>query len=94
MRLVIGNKNYLSWSMRPWPLTRRLDGETRVWDSLAILEWLAERFPRKRVWPAAPGARAFALSVSAEMHSMTPMRDDALLGDPVVVYGIDRPTSK
>jgi glutathione S-transferase len=102
VRLVIGNKNYSSWSMRPWLLMRQLDiefeevqiplrqpgslerklsyspagkvpilidGETRVWDSLAIVERLAEKFPQNRVWPAAPGARAFARSVSAEMHS-------------------------
>jgi glutathione S-transferase len=99
---VIGNKNYSSWSMRPWLLMRQLDiefeeaqislrqpgslerklsyspagkvpilidGETRVWDSLAIIERLAEKLPPKRVWPADPEARALARSVSAEMHS-------------------------
>lgn len=102
MRLVIGNKNYSSWSMRPWLLMRQLglefeevqislrqadsmqrklsyspagkvpiliDGETHVWDSLAIVERLAERFPEKQVWSADPEARALARSVSAEMHS-------------------------
>lgn len=103
MKLVIGNKNYSSWSMRPWlamratsipfeevfiPLytgeadKRRIldvsaagkvpvlvDGETTIWDSLAIIEYLAERFPEKRLWPEDRTARAHARSVSAEMHS-------------------------
>jgi glutathione S-transferase len=102
LRLVIGNKNYSSWSMRPWLLMRQLgvefeevqislrqadsmrrklsyspagkvpiliDGETHVWDSLAIVERLAERFPEKQVWPTNPEVRALARSVSAEMHS-------------------------
>ena len=84
MQLVIGNKNYSSWSMRPWVLAREagiafeevqlkfddagrprgvdrygvagkvpvllIDGEP-VWDSLAICETLAERFPDKQLWP-------------------------------------------
>ena len=102
LRLVIGNKNYSSWSMRPWlamqeldiefeevqiplrqpdSLERKLayspagkvpiliDGDLRVWDSLAIVEHLAERFPDKRLWPADTETRAVARSVSAEMHS-------------------------
>ena len=44
-------------------------GETKVWDSLAIGEYLAELFLEKRLWPADPQARAFARSMSAEMHS-------------------------
>jgi len=101
--LAIGNKNYSSWSLRPWVLMRekgisfaeeivslradagkaarmaRLpagrvpclsDGAVRVWDSLAIVEYLAERHPG--VWPADPEARAFARSVCAEMHSGFP----------------------
>ena len=44
-----------------------IDGERRVWDSLAILEYLAESHPS--LWPAAPAARAVARSISAEMHS-------------------------
>ena len=105
MKLVIGNKNYSSWSMRPWLLMRQLgiefeevqiplrqpdslerklayspagkvpilvDGEMRVWDSLAIIERLAEMFPGKGIWPAAPDACALARSVSAEMHSGFP----------------------
>ena len=100
MILVIGNKNYSSWSLRPWlamtvlgiPFQEQriplyvegakeklrayspagkvpclVDGEQRVWDSLAILETLAERHPG--VWPADPAQRARARSISAEMHS-------------------------
>ncbi|HEY9345582.1 MAG TPA: glutathione S-transferase family protein [Inquilinus sp.] len=102
MRLVIGNKRYSSWSLRPWlalahheipfeeiliPLYRDgskeailrhspsgkvptlIDGGTTVWDSLAILEYLAERFPDLALWPRDPARRALARSVSAEMHS-------------------------
>lgn len=46
-----------------------VDGDVTVWDSLAILEYLAERFPDRSIWPADPKARAFARAVSAEMHS-------------------------
>jgi glutathione S-transferase len=46
-----------------------LDSDLAVWDSLAICEWLAERFPAARLWPEAPRARAVARSVSAEMHA-------------------------
>ena len=97
--LHITNKNYSSWSLRPWvllrvlgiPFTERLhrftpgaaddfrgiapagkvpwleDGNTVVWDSLAIAEYLAERHPG--VWPAEAVARAWARSAAAEMHS-------------------------
>lgn len=98
--LVIGNKNYSSWSLRPWlamkvaglafdeqrialyePGSRErilayspagkvpclVDGNMRVWDSLAICEYLAEQQPD--LWPASTAARAVARSVSAEMHS-------------------------
>ncbi|MCW5774343.1 MAG: glutathione S-transferase family protein [Rhodospirillaceae bacterium] len=44
-------------------------GGLTVWDSLAIGEFLAERFPERRLWPADPTARAIARAVSAEMHS-------------------------
>jgi glutathione S-transferase len=100
MKLYVGNKNYSSWSLRGWLVTRlsgepfdeidvpldglvadparypflpsRLvpclhDGDTIVWDSLAIAEYLAERHPQ--MWPDDPKARAFARSISAEMHS-------------------------
>jgi len=46
-----------------------VDGETTVWDSLAIIEYLAERFPQAGLWPADPAIRATARSVSAEMHA-------------------------
>ena len=105
MQIVIGNKNYSSWSMRPWVLAREagipveevqrkfneadggltvdgierygvagkvpvliIDGEP-VWDSLAICETLAERFPEKQLWPADARARQVARSICAEMHS-------------------------
>ncbi|MES9900773.1 MAG: glutathione S-transferase [Sedimenticola sp.] len=45
------------------------DGDLEVWDSLAILEYLGERFPEKPGWPRESGARAVARAVSAEMHS-------------------------
>ena len=86
LKLVIGNKNYSSWSMRPWlalranniafeeifiPLYTKvqadkerilsfthsgkvpalIDGDVTVWDSLAIIEYLAEKFPETRLWP-------------------------------------------
>lgn len=46
-----------------------IDGDTRIWDSLAIVERLADSFPEKPVWPSDLDARALARSVSAEMHS-------------------------
>ena len=100
MKLLIGNKNYSSWSLRPWlamkvagiafeeeriplylPESKArilavnpagkvpclVDGALRVWDSLSILEYLAETHPQ--LWPADRTARALARSVSAEMHS-------------------------
>jgi glutathione S-transferase len=100
--LVIGNKNYSSWSMRPWVLMKELGlgfdekklrfhsdewdaqierwspsrlvpvlwrGDDSVWDSLAIMEALHEWHPEKNVWPRDAVARAFARSMSAEMHS-------------------------
>ena len=105
MQLYIGNKNYSSWSLRPWllmkhagiafeetalrlsweddsPFKRRrrrsraigpvpllVDDGFAVWDTLAIAEYLAERFSDKTLWPAAPRARARARSICAEMHS-------------------------
>jgi glutathione S-transferase len=94
--LFIANKNYSSWSLRPWvlmqqqsiPFIERIfafgscsfrefspsgrvpclkDGDTLVWDSLAIVEYLAEKHPG--VWPADRVARAWARSAAAEMHS-------------------------
>lgn len=98
--LYIANKNYSSWSLRPWVLLRELgipftehllpfghetrwqeyralvpsgkvpgliDGDTVVWDSLSIVEYLGER--HAGVWPAGGVARAWARSAAAEMHS-------------------------
>lgn len=45
------------------------DGDLAVWDSLAICEYLAERFPQAGLWPEDPSARAVARSVAAEMHA-------------------------
>jgi glutathione S-transferase len=58
-------------------LIHKRDGrEIKVWDSIAIGEYLAETFPAARLWPAAPDARAFARSISAEMHSgFRPLRE-------------------
>ena len=100
--LVIGNKAYSSWSLRPWLLMKHagiafdevriplfqqdskkkilgyspagrvpvlVDGSLTVWDSLAICEYLAEKHPEKRLWPADIRARTNARSISAEMHS-------------------------
>src|SRR6266702_7964419 len=103
LKLVIGNKNYSSWSMRPWLALRAkniafeeifiplytdkadkdrllsvsragkvpalIDGDITVWDSLSIIEYLAERFPEAGLWPEDRTARAHARSISAEMHS-------------------------
>lgn len=102
LTLAIGNKNYSSWSLRPWLVLHQAnlgfdeirvplyvpgsaetlarwspsgkvpalhDGEVVVWDSLAICEYLAERYPEKSLWPADVAARAVARSVSAEMHA-------------------------
>ena len=106
LKLVIGNKNYSSWSMRPWLLMTQTGiafeeiqiwlaepdtaaniaryspsgtvpvlidrigpREIKVWDSLAIAEYLAEKFPEKKLWPADAVLRAQARAVSAEMHA-------------------------
>ena len=106
MQLYIGNKNYSSWSMRPWVLMKqagidfdevmlRFDGFTpqsrfktelahispagrvpvlvddgfAVWDTLAIAEYLAEKFPPAQLWPRDTRQRARARSVCAEMHA-------------------------
>jgi len=106
--LLIGNKNYSSWSLRPWiamkvagiafseqvisldapdfkervgkvsgtgKVPALVDGDTHVWESLAILEYLGERFPGSGLWPAEPSARAHARAIAAEMHAgFTPLR--------------------
>jgi glutathione S-transferase len=100
--LVIGNKNYSSWSLRPWiamkvagiafveevisldatdfkervgrvsgtgKVPALADGDIRVWESLAILDYLAEKHPEATLWPEAPRARAHARAIAAEMHA-------------------------
>jgi glutathione S-transferase len=60
----------------PLLIDRRGGGEVKVWDSLAIGEYLAEAFPAARLWPEDSIARAYARSVSAEMHSgFRPLRE-------------------
>jgi glutathione S-transferase len=111
LKLVIGNKNYSSWSMRPWLALRAndiafeeifiplytgdvdkkqilsfsragkvptlIDGDITVWDSLAIIEYLAEKFPDARLWPEDRVRRAHARAISAEMHSgFLPLRSE------------------
>lgn len=102
MILIIGNKNYSSWSLRGW-LAAKLSGlpfdeevipldtpnfaeriqalspshkvpalhdrDVVIWDSLAIIEFLAEKAPKAGFWPIDPGVRGVARSVAAEMHS-------------------------
>lgn len=102
LTLVIGNKNYSSWSLRPWlamkvagigfdeirialdrPDTKAsilahspsgkvpclIDGELRVWDSLAICEYVSETYAGGALWPADRARRALARAAAAEMHS-------------------------
>lgn len=101
LTLVIGNKNYSSWSLRPWlalaqnripfdevlipiatPETAAriskyspagkvpilIDGDAAIWESIAILEHLAERFPDANLWPKDHAARGHARAVATEMH--------------------------
>jgi glutathione S-transferase len=102
LHLIIGNKAYSSWSLRPWiamkmnglafqetliclkqpdtsaqiakysfagkvPVLKH--GKRTIWESLAILDYLADTFPEKAWWPKDPDAKALARSVAAEMHS-------------------------
>ncbi len=106
MKLIIGNKNYSSWSLRGWLAVRQSglhfeeitiplygegwdqqkrergeiapsqgkvpvlwDGEAVVWDSLAIVDYLADKVGRDRFWPKPDDARAMARSMVAEMHA-------------------------
>jgi glutathione S-transferase len=108
LKLYIGNKNYSSWSMRPWVLMRQAgisfeevlvrfdafdagskfkqtlagltptgkvpvlwdgDGDLLIWDTLAIAEYLAEKFSDRQLWPLDAVSRARARSVCAEMHA-------------------------
>jgi glutathione S-transferase len=102
LHLIMGNKNYSSWSLRPWlamtmaglnfdetlilldtPDTKKKiaehsragrvpilhHGKVTIWETLAILEYLAETFPKKNFWPKAKAARAMARAISNEMHA-------------------------
>jgi len=102
LTLIIGNKNYSSWSLRPWiamkvtgiafeevviplyePDSREqilkyspagkvpvlIDGDAAIWESLAILEYLAEKFPAAHLWPADATARGLARTIACEMHA-------------------------
>jgi glutathione S-transferase len=135
LKLFIGNKNYSSWSMRPWvslkqsgipfqevmiPFgTMAADSQFKqsilkvnpagrvpaleddglvVWDTLAIAEYLAEKFPDKHLWPQDVRARARARSVCAEMHSgfsslrsHCPMNIEASLADIGALVWRDQP---
>ncbi len=134
-KLYIGNKNYSSWSMRPWVLMRQagidfeevlvrfdsfdagsefkrrigpvsptgkvpalVHGDLVVWDTLAIAEYLAERFPDRALWPAEARARAVARSACAEMHSgfsalrgACPMNVEARLPEVGALIWRDKP---
>lgn len=108
LTLIIGNKNYSSWSFRPWIAMKAfgiafdevvislnaedfkprllkvsgtgkvptlIDGDIKVWESLAILEYLAEKFLGKKLWPADTAARAHARAIASEMHAgFVPLR--------------------
>jgi glutathione S-transferase len=110
LKLIIGNKNYSSWSFRPWiamkvagipfdeevislyvegsheQILKRssagkvpilIDGDVRVWESLAILEYVAEKFPAAQLWPSDATARAHARAISTEMHGgFVPLRQE------------------
>lgn len=111
LKLIIGNKNYSSWSLRSWFLLTEagiefeeqrialdLDNsaseiarfspagrvpvlmvdEQPVWDTLAIAETTAEKWPEKELWPSDPAARAHARCVSAEMHAGFPVLREAM----------------
>jgi glutathione S-transferase len=102
LRLVLANKAYSSWSLRPWILLATFhipfeevvcniydeagrkklrkfsptgkapvlfDGDIRVWESLAIIEYIAEKYPDRAIWPSRKAARAHARAISNEMHA-------------------------
>ncbi len=102
LKLILANKAYSSWSLRPWILLAQLkipfeeviipmdrpetraamlkyaptgkcpslhDGKIAVWESLAIIEYIAEAYPEKAVWPKGKAARAHARSLASEMHA-------------------------
>ena len=140
LKLYITNKNYSSWSMRPWVLLKQtgiefeevmvrfgdnpfdptssfkraitqvnpggrvpvlMDDGLAVWDTLAIAEYLAEKFPEKHLWPQSVAARARARSVCAEMHSgftslrsACPMNIEASLPEVGAIVWRDKPGVK
>ena len=138
LKLYIGNKNYSSWSMRPWVLLTQsgiafeevmvpfagddpfadqslfkqsilavnptgrvpvlVDEALAIWDTLAIAEYVAEKFPDKHLWPQSAAARARARSVCAEMHSgfsslrsVCPMNIEASLPQVGAIVWRDKP---
>lgn len=139
LKLYIGNKNYSSWSMRPWVLLTQagipfeevmvrfdsfevgskfkntmssisptgkvpalVDGDLKIWDTLAIAEYVAEyaaeQFPDKNLWPKDKAARAIARSICAEMHAgftglrgHCPMNIEASLPDIGQIVWRDQP---
>ena len=133
-RLVLGDKNYSSWSLRPWLLMRMFDipfeeinvdiynpgarkrvlehspsgkvpalkvGDLTIWDTLAMIEYLAEMHPDLAIWPKDREARAIARAVAAEMHSgfenlRGEMPMDILSSKPVeeVSVGVGRDTTR
>ena len=135
LKLVIGNKNSSSWSMRAWVVMRQsgidfqevmlrfdsfspdsqfktriaevspagqvpvlIDADLAIWDTLAIAEYLAEKFPERQLWPSLVAARARARSVCAEMHggfsalrSACPMNIEARLPEVGALAMRDKP---
>jgi glutathione S-transferase len=109
LTLLIGNKNYSSWSLRAWIAMRAtgipfeeivislgaddfkervlkisptgkvpalIDGDQHIWESIAIVEHLAEKFPQAGLWPADAWARTHARALAAEMHAgFAPLRN-------------------
>jgi glutathione S-transferase len=74
-----------------------IDGETRVWESLAILEYLAEKFPAAGLWPQSPASRAHARAVASEMHAGFPALRQQLpmnVQRPVIPRAIDDDAAK
>jgi glutathione S-transferase len=130
LHLIIGNKNYSSWSFRPWLAMKvagiafdetvasldapdfksrlaalggsgrvpvLIDGDVRIWESLAILEYLAEKFPTAGLWPQASAARARARAIASEMHAgFTSLRRHLPMNvaRPVKVRALDAGTAK
>lgn len=111
MKLLIGNRNYSSWSLRPWLVLRHfdlpfedevlmlsgegwretlaarsptgkvpvlIDGDLAIAETLAIIEYLADKYPEKHIWPADRRDRALARSAASEMHAgFTALRSNA-----------------